>query len=108
MKYAIISDVHGNAPALRLALDDARMQGAEGFLFAGDYCISAPWPNEVVEMIRSLPGAHVIRGNNDEQADKLAQACRQELGKEPDMTYCIGGVIAINAGPNLVGLLYWA
>ena len=49
----------------------------------------------------------LIRGNNDEQADKLAQACRQELGREPDLTYCIGGVIAINAGPNLVGLLYW-
>lgn len=66
MKYAIISDVHGNAHALRLALDDARREGAEGFLFAGDYCISAPWPNEVVDMIRGLPGAHVIRGNNDD------------------------------------------
>ena len=50
----------------------------------------------------------LIRAGNDEQADKLAQACRQELGQEPDMTYYIGGVIAINAGPNLVGLLYWA
>ena len=50
----------------------------------------------------------LIRGGNGEQADKLAQACRQELGQDPDMTYYIGGVIAINAGPNLVGLLYWA
>lgn len=66
MKYAIISDVHGNAPALRLALDDARKQGAEGFLFAGDYCISAPWPNDVMDMIRRLPDARVIRGNNDD------------------------------------------
>ena len=37
MKYAIISDVHGNAHALRLALEDARREGAQGFLFAGDY-----------------------------------------------------------------------
>lgn len=66
MKYAIISDVHGNAPALRLALEDARRLGAESFLFAGDYCISAPWPNEVIDLIRSLPNAHVIRGNNDD------------------------------------------
>ena len=50
----------------------------------------------------------LIRAGNGEQADKLAQACRQELGQEPNMTYYIGGVIAINAGPNLVGLLYWA
>ena len=66
MKYAVFSDVHGNAPALRLALEDARKHGAEGFLFAGDYCISAPWPNEVIALIRSIPGAQVIRGNNDD------------------------------------------
>lgn len=69
MKYAIISDVHGNAPALRLALADAAANGAEGFLFAGDYCISAPWPNEVVEMIRSLPNAQVICGNDEGHLD---------------------------------------
>lgn len=69
MKFAIISDVHGNAPALRLALDDARRQGAEGFLFAGDYCISMPWANEVIDLIRSLPNAHCIRGNDEAHLD---------------------------------------
>lgn len=49
----------------------------------------------------------LIRGNNDEQAAKLAEACRQALGDDPALTYCVGGVVAINAGPNLVGLLYW-
>jgi DegV family protein with EDD domain len=48
----------------------------------------------------------IIRGNNDEQADKLAQLCRQELGDDPALDFCIGGVIAINSGPNLVGLVY--
>lgn len=69
MKYAIISDVHGNAHALRLALEDARREGAEGFLFAGDYCISMPWPNEAVTLIRSLPNAYVIRGNDESHLD---------------------------------------
>ncbi len=91
MKYAIISDVHGNAPALRLALEDARRLGAESFLFAGDYCFSAPWPNEVVEMIRSLPNAHVIRGNNDDMyvfpddisgQYEIARWCRETLTPE--------------------------
>jgi len=50
----------------------------------------------------------IIRGNNDEQAAKLTEACRRELGEDPAMTYSIGGVIAINAGPNLIGILYWA
>ena len=52
MKYAVIADVHGNAPALHLAMADALDRGAQGFLFAGDYCIRAPWPNEVVALLR--------------------------------------------------------
>ena len=48
----------------------------------------------------------MIRGNNAEQSEKLLEACRQELGEEPALSYQIGGVIAINAGPNLVGIIY--
>ena len=69
MKYAIFSDVHGNAPALRLALDDARREGAEGFLFAGDFCISLPWAGEVIGLIRSLENVHIIRGNDEAHLD---------------------------------------
>lgn len=65
MKYAIISDIHGNYPALRLALNDAIEQGAEGFLFVGDYCVSAPWPKEVAEVLSSTENAHIIRGNEE-------------------------------------------
>ncbi|MCI9242824.1 MAG: DegV family protein [Lawsonibacter sp.] len=48
----------------------------------------------------------LIRGNNGEQAEKLLEACRQELGDEPALVFPIGGVISINAGPNLIGLVY--
>ena len=48
----------------------------------------------------------VVRGNNQEQTDKLLDACLQELGEEPAMIYPIGGVVAINAGPNLIGVVY--
>lgn len=36
MKYAIISDIHGNLPALLLVLADAAAQGAQQYLFVGD------------------------------------------------------------------------
>ncbi len=65
MKYAVISDIHGNAPALQHALTDAQAFGVDGYLFAGDYCVSAPWHNEVIALIRDLPNCYVIRGNND-------------------------------------------
>ena len=48
----------------------------------------------------------LIKGNNLPQAEKLGEACRQELGQDPALEFSIGGVIAINAGPNLVGLIY--
>ena len=69
MKFAIISDVHGNAPALRLALADAAAHQVDGYLLAGDYCISAPWGHEVVGILRGLPNAHIIRGNDEAHLD---------------------------------------
>ena len=48
----------------------------------------------------------LIQGNNQEQSEKLLEVCRQELGEEPAMSYQIGGVISINAGPNLIGVIY--
>ncbi len=49
----------------------------------------------------------LIRGNNDQQSDKLLEAAVQTLGQAPALEYHIGGVIAINAGPNLIGIIYW-
>ena len=69
MKFAVISDVHGNAPALRLALTDAAAHQVDGYLLAGDYCISAPWASEVVALLRALPNAHIIRGNDEAHLD---------------------------------------
>ena len=48
----------------------------------------------------------VIEGNNREQAARLEEEAAKSLGAPADMTYSIGGVIAINAGPNLIGLVY--
>ena len=48
----------------------------------------------------------IIRANNAPQADQLVVSCRETLGQEALMEYFIGGVISINAGPNLVGLIY--
>ena len=48
----------------------------------------------------------VIEGNNREQAARLEEESAKALGASAEMTYPIGGVIAINAGPNLIGLVY--
>lgn len=66
--------------------------------------------SRLAEMCRNerRPGTPylMIQGNNAEQSDRLLEVCRQELGEEPALSYHIGGVIAINAGPNLIGIVY--
>ena len=76
MKYAVISDIHGNLPALEAVLADARQQGITRFLFAGDYCISGPWPDECVSAVRGIPDKAVIRGNEEKYLENL-------VGKDP-------------------------
>ena len=72
MKFAVLSDIHGNYPALQAVLEDARRQGINRFLLAGDYCISGPWPDECIAAIMELPEKTVIRGNEEKYLENLA------------------------------------
>jgi len=65
MTYAIISDIHGNHPALAAAIKDAQENGADEYILIGDYTSRIPWDNEVVDTIKSLSPAHIIRGNGE-------------------------------------------
>ncbi len=65
MLYAVISDVHGNYPALRAVLDDAKRAGAERCLLAGDYITDLPYTREIYETLRDLPNAVPVSGNRE-------------------------------------------
>ncbi|MCL2812839.1 MAG: metallophosphatase family protein [Clostridia bacterium] len=65
-RYALISDIHGNLPAFLAVLEDAKKHAADQLLLLGDYIEDFPWPNEVVQTIRGLENAIVIRGNKEE------------------------------------------
>ncbi|MDQ3765958.1 MAG: metallophosphatase family protein [Actinomycetota bacterium] len=64
MRYGVISDVHGNLPALRSALAELRNQGTDGLLCTGDLVGYGPWPNECVAAI-AAEGAVCVAGNQD-------------------------------------------
>lgn len=64
MRLAILADVHGNLPALEAVLADARAQGVDGYVVAGDLLLGAPFPLETFDRLRAL-NAWIIRGNND-------------------------------------------
>ncbi len=75
--YAVIADVHGNYPALKAVLDDAKRAGAEQYLLAGDYITDFPYTREIFEALRDLPGAVLVSGNREWYMGHLDPAQRR-------------------------------
>lgn len=78
MRIAIISDVHGNYPALSAVIDDARGNDVDRFIFLGDYIFDLPFSNEVTRLIMQLENADVIKGNKEAALYRLSKENQQE------------------------------
>jgi predicted phosphodiesterase len=63
MRLAVLADIHGNLPALKTVLADARRHGVEGHIVAGDFA-DGPQAPEVLQVLHSLRG-WMIRGNRE-------------------------------------------
>lgn len=79
MKVALISDTHGNLPALEAALADIRLQGADQIVFLGDAATLGPHPKETLDLIRTLDCV-CIMGNHDAALLDLARAADFQIG----------------------------
>ena len=65
MKVGVVSDIHANAPALRVVLNDLADRNVDQVLCAGDVVGYYPFPNEVISLlqehnIRSIVGNHDV------------------------------------------------
>jgi diadenosine tetraphosphatase ApaH/serine/threonine PP2A family protein phosphatase len=69
VRYLVISDVHANLEALEATL--AAAGDCDHVLVLGDLVGYGADPNAVVERIRALPSATLIRGNHDKVAAGL-------------------------------------
>ncbi|TND10268.1 MAG: metallophosphoesterase [Bacteroidetes bacterium] len=74
MKIALISDIHANLPALEAVLQDIDGRNPDMIFCLGDLVGYAPWPNEVIDLIRSrrIP---TIAGNYDEGIGLHSDEC---------------------------------
>ena len=73
--YAFLSDVHGNLTALEAVLADVDGRDeVDGVYHLGDLVGYAPWPNEVVELLRerAIPG---VAGNYDSTTATRYEHC---------------------------------
>ena len=63
MRIALISDIHGNLPALEAVLHRLEEQPIDRIICLGDIAVG-PWPSETVKRIRALDCASIV-GNWD-------------------------------------------
>ena len=61
----MVADIHGNDVALQAVLDDAAGCQVDRWWVLGDLVLFGPRPAEVLELLRSLPGIEMLRGNTD-------------------------------------------
>jgi len=64
MKYAILSDIHGNLEALRSVLAEIRRYEVEKYICLGDIVGYGANPNECLRLLQSL-NPYAVLGNHD-------------------------------------------
>jgi predicted phosphodiesterase len=89
MRYALVSDIHANLPALDAVLADIAARDDVGATYhLGDLVGYAPWPNEVVEQLRGEQVAG-IAGNYDSTVglDYKHCGCKYEDPKQEELSH---------------------
>lgn len=89
MRYALISDIHANLPALEAVLSDiGRRRDVSATYHLGDLVGYAPWPDEVVARIgeSGIPG---VAGNYDSTvaAGYKHCGCRYEDARQEELSH---------------------
>jgi predicted phosphodiesterase len=89
MRYALISDIHANLPALESVLSDIqRRADADAVYHLGDLVGYAPWPNEVVARL-ARDGIAGVAGNYDSTVatDYKHCGCRYEDPRQEELSH---------------------
>ena len=89
MRYALISDIHANLPALDAVLADiARRANVDATYHLGDLVGYGPWPNETVSRLRAagIPG---VAGNYDSTVATGYKhcGCRYEDPRQEELSH---------------------
>lgn len=89
MRYALISDIHANLPALEAVLAEiSRRRDIDAVYHLGDLVGYAPWPNEVVQRLRDAR-IEGVSGNYDSTVatDYQHCGCRYEDPRQEELSH---------------------
>jgi predicted phosphodiesterase len=89
MKYALLSDIHANLPALEAVFAELDTRSdVDAIYHLGDLVGYAPWPDDVVQLLkdRAIPG---IAGNYDSTTatDFAHCGCRYEDARQEELAH---------------------
>jgi putative phosphoesterase len=91
MRFAFLSDIHGNATALEAVITDLNKKDVDHIVVLGDLCFRGPEPKRCLNLIRSLD-ASVVKGNADEwlvrgfKEGEVPTTALESLNQERDWT----------------------
>ncbi|WP_456385767.1 metallophosphoesterase family protein [Desulfolithobacter sp.] len=72
MKFLLLSDIHGNFPALEAVAARVSSEHFDGVIHAGDATVYAPFPNETLAWLRDHEAISIL-GNTDHKVRRLLQ-----------------------------------
>jgi putative phosphoesterase len=82
-RIALLSDLHGNLPAIEKVLDDLKQRQVERIFCLGDLISGPLWPKETIEFLMKQDWIF-IRGNHDR---KLVERKPEKLGPSDAYAY---------------------
>lgn len=88
MRYALISDIHSNLPALEAVLSDIDEREVDAVYHLGDLVGYAPWPDEVVSLLTEC-GIRGIAGNYDSTVatDYKHCGCKADTPRDEELSH---------------------
>lgn len=65
MRLVVISDTHGNLPALKAVIKAIKSEGYDLLVHTGDAVAIGPYSRECVQLLRDMPNVELLMGEHD-------------------------------------------
>lgn len=101
MKFAIISDIHGNLFALNAVLKDIKLKNVDRILCLGDLAMAGPEPNKTIDFVKTQDWT-VIQGNTDFMIANFSSEIFEKVAKNaPVMANALSDDISDISSENI-------
>ena len=90
MRFLILSDIHGNAIALKEILKEIDKYNIDEIIWCGDYVTDFPYSHETIELIHSAAKdfkSHIILGNRDREMPDFTEGREFKFSKINNVVY---------------------